>query len=242
MWRALVLVVLAVLLPATPAAARDTPRVASFERLGVWEFDGVDGDGDTGSLALVSTGEAFDGWCSAWAWTPGGSGNRFARGTFDVRWEEGADVWYGAAFYLPPEFYEALDGQVEVLRWDNWSLDGRTRDQGGLAILPDGRWALMRKSAGAEEQELLTEPIAPPAPHSWHRVEIHQRLAADATALNELWIDGERVAMSRERNWYGRPVTAVRAGIVAINAEQQRQPLGLGLDLVGVGTNRWSVP
>jgi hypothetical protein len=239
---ALVLGVLAV----TPVTARTSaagPReagernVASLERRGLGEFDSVDSRAGIGRVRR-ERGRAYDGRHAARAQTPGGSGNRFARGTFAVRWEAGADVWYGAAFFIPRGFYGALGGQVEVLRWDNWALARRTQDQGGVVVLPDGRWALLRKSAGVEEQALVTRPVASPAAGRWHWVEVRQRLAGDATARNELWIDGERVAASREPNWYGRPVTAVRAGIVAVTAERQRDRLSLWFDRVVVAPRR----
>ena len=231
-------VVLAVVPLAGAAGPREgqVPRIASMETRGLG-FESVDSTPGVGTVTR-QTRRAYDGTHSARAHTPPGRRNRFARGTFDVSWGAGDEVWYGAAFFLPSGFYSRLQGQVEVLRWDNWALAGRTQDQGGVAILPDGRWALVRKSAGVEEQWLVTEPVAPVETGRWHWVEVHQRLAADASAVNELWVDGVRVAASREANWYGRPVTALRMGIVALAATRQRLGLTLFVDRASVSPRR----
>jgi hypothetical protein len=222
-------VALALLSAPAPSAVPVKPRVASLETAGFKEFDGVDSTPGVGRVTRVES-RAYDGDHAARAETPRGPGNHFARAAFDVRWDAGDDVWYGGAFFLPRRFYADQQGQVAILRWDNWALEDRTQDQGGLVILADGRWALMANSVEENRQVLLTEPVEPPAPGRWHWVEVRQRLAAGGGARNELWLDGERVSASQSANWQGRPVTKLRFGIVAVHEGYQVQPLRLWFD------------
>jgi hypothetical protein len=228
---------LALLSAADPSAVSVEPRVASLETAGLAEFDGVDSTPGVGRVRRVGS-RAYDGHHAAQARTPRGPGNHFARAAFDVRWEAGDDVWYGGAFCLPHRFYVRQQGQVAVLRWDNWALENRTQDQGGVVVLADGRWALVDTSVEEDGQALLTEPVTRPAPGRWHWVQVRQRLAAGGGARNELWLDGERVSASRTANWHGRPVTKLRFGIVAVRAGHQVRPLRLWFDRATVSPRR----
>jgi hypothetical protein len=220
----------AVLLSAVaPSAPPAEPRVASLELPIAEEFDGVESAPGVGHVRRVRWC-AYDGAHAAAARTAAGPDNHFARAAFDVRWEGGDDVWYAAAFFVPRGLYARQQGQVEILRWDNWALKRRTQDQGGVVILADGRWALFAKRADGDDQVLLTEPVARPAPGRWHWVEVRQRLAEDGRARNELWLDRARVSASRRANWRGRPVTKLRVGIVAVRAGHQVRPLRLWFD------------
>jgi hypothetical protein len=228
---------LALLSAAALSAVQVEPRVASLETAGFTEFDGVDSTPGVGRIRRVGS-RAYDGHHAAQARTPRGRGNHFARAAFDVRWEARDDVWYGGAFFLPRRFYARQQGQVAVLRWDNWALEHRTQDQGGVMILADGRWALVTQRVEEEGQVLLTEPVEPLAPCRWHWVQVRQRLAADGGARNELWLDAELVSASRRANWHGRPVTKLRFGIVAVRAGHQVRPLRLWFDRATVSPRR----
>jgi hypothetical protein len=228
---------LAVLSAAAPSAAPVERRVASLETAGFTEFDGVDSTPGVGRLRRVRS-RAYDGHHAAQARTPRGSGNHFARAAFDVRWEAGDDVWYGGAFCLPRGFYARQQGQVALLRWDNWALENRTQDQGGVVILADGRWALADTSTEEDGQALLTAPVRRPAAGRWHWVQVRQRLARSGAARNELWLDGDRVSASQTGNWHGRPVTKLRFGIVAVRAGHQLRRLRLWFDRATVSPRR----
>jgi hypothetical protein len=228
---------LTVLSAAAPSAAPVERRVASLEAAGFAEFDSVDSTPGVGRLSRVRS-RAYDGHHAARARTPRGPGNHFARAAFDGRWEAGDDVWYGGAFCLPHGFYARQQGQIAVLRWDNWALENRTQDQAGVIILADGRWALVDTSAAEDGQALLTEPVKRLAPGRWHWVQVRQRLAAGGGARNELWLDGKRVSASRTANWHGRPVTKLRFGIVAVHAGLQLRPLRLWFDRATVSPRR----
>jgi len=229
---------LALLSPAALSAPPAEPRVASLETPGFEEFDGIDSAPGVGRVRRLGS-RAYDGDHAAQARTPRGPRNHFARAAFDVGWEGGDDVSYGAAFFAPYGFYARQQGQVALLRWDNFALENRTQDQGGVVVLADGRWALAAKRAEEDGQVLLTEPVERPSPGRWHWVEVRQRLAAaDGEARNELWLDGERVSASQTANWFGRPVTKLRFGIVAVRAGYQVRPLRLWFDRAAVSPRR----
>ena len=228
---------LALLSHAPVASPPAKPRIASLEAPGFGEFDGVNSAPGVGRVRRVAS-RAYDGSHSARARTPRGRGNHFARAAYDVRWEAGDDVWYGGAFFLPRGFYARQQGQAEILRWDNWGLEQRTQDQGGVAVLWDGRLALVAKHAEEDGQALLTEPVKRLSTGRWHWVEVRQRLAAGDRARNELWLDGERVAASARANWFGRPATTLRFGIVAVRAGHQLRPLRLWFDRATLSPRR----
>jgi hypothetical protein len=206
-------------------------RYATMETDDFSQFHSINSNSSQGWLSIDST-RAYEGSRSARATTPAGTGTtKFARGIWVVSWGRGTDVWYGAAFYLPSDFYSRQQGDVDILRWDNWTLEQRSQDQSGLTILWDHRLALLRKNLDSGDYTMLTNPIAPLSTGAWHLVEVHQRLSSDsASALNELYVDGSLVASSTTENWYGREVTALRVGIVATNDQAQMNGLKLRFD------------
>ncbi|MCW3016274.1 MAG: hypothetical protein JWO02_3366 [Solirubrobacterales bacterium] len=166
-----------------------------------------------------------------------GHGNAYSRGLFDVRWSDGDDVWYGAAYLLPDRFFSAMQGEVDILRWDDFPGDRVTTNRSGIAIFEgDHRAHLLRQRLGVEQQT-LAPPFDLPA-NRWFWLEVHQHLSTGRDALSEVFIDGKRVATSTERNSYGRQVRRVRYGIVAVDAQRQRRRLTLWFDRATVGTRR----
>jgi len=217
-----------------PARLPKIVRLATMETSGFDQFDEIN-SGAAGTLAIDGS-RAYQGSKSAHAITPASTGHtKFARGIWRVNWVGGRDVWYGAAFYLSSDFYARMQGEVDVLRWDNWSLEQRSQDQGGVTVLSDGRWVLVLRNLDQGSELHLTTPIRPLSTGAWHWIEVHQRLSrAGARALNELWIDGTRRASSRRPNWHGRTVTALRVGIVATNDSAQANPLELWFDRASI--------
>ncbi len=217
----------------SPAHAAVVDRSAAISARGLADFDQL--NTALGTLQPSAT-HAFRGERSARARITGG-GNGYSRGIFNVDWADGEDVWYGAAFYLPPGFRAAQQGQVDLLRWDNWVLDPDTTDRSGVVLWrSDGRAHLVRQRLGVEEVTIAPTFAIPEG--RWVVLEVHQRLSSDRGALNEVFLDGRLVARSRSANTYGRPIQRLRAGIVATDAARQRKPLTLWFDRVTIRRGR----
>ncbi len=221
-------------LPApTPVSAAVIDRSASIGGSGLQEFD--QRGAQLGALQTSRT-RAYDGRHSVRA-TVTGNGNAYSRGIFDVDWGDGDDVWYGTAIYLPRGFHAALQGQVDLLRWDNWVTDPTTTDRSGIVIWrSDRRVHLIRQRLGVEEQTIAPTFRLPEGRWVW--LEVHQRLSRGAGALNEVFLDGRLVTRSRTANTYGRRIERLRAGIVATDAVRQQRPLSLWFDRVTIRRGR----
>jgi hypothetical protein len=159
--------------------------------------------------------------------------NKYARAAADdIDWGQGTDVWYGGAFYLAKGFYDAQQGEIDLLRWDNFEVDRSSTDRGGVVLYggdETGNAYLMRARLGGEQDELIG-PFRL-AEEEWHWIEVHQRFSAGSTDdLSELFVDGERIGRTKQPNWYGRPITAIRFGLVATGGARQERPLSLWFD------------
>jgi hypothetical protein len=187
-----------------------------------------------GTLSL-SEAHVFDGGPSAHATYEGNGENGYARGIWNVNWQDGEDVWFGAAYYLPVGFLGNVQGQVDLVRWDNWSLYPSEADWGGVSIYgSDHRARLLRFGAGRPSDTLVGPTTLPEG--RWFTLEVHQvRSSQSGSALSELYVDGKLVGRSTAPNTYGRPATRVRFGLVAIAAGTQTKPLELNFDDAAVG-------
>jgi hypothetical protein len=187
-----------------------------------------------GTLSL-NEAQVFDGRASARASYEGNGENGYARGIWNVNWQDGEDVWFGAAYYLPVGFLASVQGQVDLMRWDNWSLYPNEADWGGVSIYgSDHRARLLRFGAGRPNDTLVGPTTLPEG--RWFTLEVHQiRSSQSGSALSELYVDGKLVGKSTAPNTYGRPATRVRFGIVAIAAGTQTKPLQLNFDDAAVG-------
>jgi hypothetical protein len=187
-----------------------------------------------GTLSL-SEARVFDGRASAHATYEGNGENGYARGIWNVNWQDGEDVWFGAAYYLPVGFLGNVQGQVDLVRWDNWSLYPSEADWGGVSIYgSDHRARLLRFGAGRSNDTLVGPTTLPEG--RWFTLEVHQiRSSQSGSALSELYVDGTLVGRSTAPNTYGRPATRVRFGLVAIAAGTQTKPLELNFDDAAVG-------
>jgi hypothetical protein len=187
-----------------------------------------------GTLSL-SESRVFNGTASARASYEGNGENGYARGIWNVNWQDGEEVWFGAAYYLPVGFLANVQGQVDLMRWDNWSLYPSEADWGGVSIYgSDHRARLLRFGAGRPNDTLAGPTTLPEG--RWFTLEVHQiRSSQSGSALSELYLDGNLVGRSTAANTYGRPATRVRFGIVAIAAGTQTKPLELNFDDVAVG-------
>jgi hypothetical protein len=233
-WRLLGLCLAAAMaLTVAPAAATAAveSHSASLESGKFEEFSQT--NVEEGSLALTNA-RASDGSASAHATYAGGGANGYSRGIWDVQWEEGEDVWFGGAYYLPIGFHASIEGQVDLLRWDNWASHPSDTDWGGVSIYGSDRRARLLRFGAGRPNDTLVGPLQLPEGR-WFRLEVHQRLSRDSGALSELYVDGALVGSSTAPNTYGRPVERIRYGIVAIASEEQEKPLELWFDQATAG-------
>lgn len=167
--------------------------------------------------------------------TYSGTGNGYARGVWNVDWQPGETVGYGAYFYLPAGFHAAMQGQVSLLRWDNFgAYPTSDNDKGGIAIFGSDRKAYLVRTRDTQGQDQLVGPFTLPEGR-WFELEVVQRFSTNEP-YSEVYRDGELVGASSAPNFYGRPIDRLRVGIVAIDAERQRNPLTLYFD------EAWSEP
>jgi hypothetical protein len=183
-----------------------------------------------------SSTNVFSGNYSARATYDGSGENGYTRGIWNVNWQDGEDVWFGAAYYLPTGFHANIQGQVDLMRWDNWSTNPNDTDWGGVSIYgSDHRARLLRFGAG-RPNDTLVGPFDLPEGR-WFTLEVHQRRSATSgSALSEVYVDGKLIGSSTAANTYGRAATRVRYGIVAIAAGSQKKPLELSFDSASAGT------
>lgn len=229
-----ILTALAALTFASPALGAVTAEQALLENGTFAEFDQV----NTAAGKLTNTTQsAYEGRRSASATYDGGGANGYSRGLWETNWANGEDVWYGAAYYLPSGFKANMQGQVDLLRWDNYSVDPNQTDRSGVVIYGSSKRAyLVRARLGVEQVELVGPFDLPEG--RWFHLEVHQKLSGGSGAVSEVYLDGKRVGSSTKANSYGRPVTRVRYGLVAMAAGAQKKPLSLLFDKATVGTRQ----
>jgi hypothetical protein len=183
---------------------------------------------DRGALGINSL-RTYDGTASAHATYEGNGGNGYARGIWNVNWQDGEDVWFGAAYYLPVGFVPHIQGQVDLMRWDNWLSHPSDTDWGGVSIYGSDHHARLVRFGAGRSNDTLVGPTTLPEGR-WFTLEVHERLSAGAGALSELYVDGKLVGKSSRPNTYGRPIERIRYGIVAIAEGAQTKPLELWFD------------
>lgn len=226
------LVALPFFIASVPAQAEVAPVLAATK---LDRFDQLNFQAGT---LLPATGGGYTGPTSFVA-TFGGQGNGYARGIFNVSWGSGDDVWYRAAYKLPKGFKAAMQGQVALLRWDNYISHPVDTDHGGVVIYgSDKRARLVTERLNGQKQYELTPQFDVPEGR-WFLLEVHQRFSAtDGRAINEVFLDGKRMNRSTKANLpRGRRVERIRYGLVAIDAGKQRKPLKLRFDDAAVAAS-----
>lgn len=219
----------------TQPVASSLPIAAAHLETGDFsEFDAPDvADGEL----LNATGHAYDGRRSGRATYCGGGDNGYARGVFGVDVRPGQNLWYGVALMLPPGFRQSLQGEVDLLRWDNFGLFGQGGDYGGVVVYGSDRRARLLRGRYAGKGNSLVGAFDLPEGR-WFWLEVHQRLSIGVGARNEVFIDGRRIAASRAPNSFGRPIDRVRYGIVAIHAGRQTRNVTVEFDRAAVSGRR----
>ncbi len=206
-------------------------RSAGLESRAFDEFDQA--SRTTGTL-VTDEQRAYEGAVSARATYGGGGANGYARGVWSVSWAEGDEVWYSSAFFLPSGFKAAMQGQIDLLRWDDWPSNRSDAEWGGLVIYgSDKRLRLKRFNAAGTADTTLVGPIDMPEGR-WVHLEVHQRLSRQAP-LSELYLDGQLAGRSTAVNTSGRPIERLRVGLVAMASGKQINPLTLWFDRAAFG-------
>jgi Bacterial Ig-like domain len=222
-----------------PTAADAETRHANLENGSFSEFDQTNAVG--GVLENIGT-RAYEGNRSAHATYAGGGSNAYSRGIWNVSWQDGDDVRYGAAYYLPAGFKSSMEGQVDLVRWDNWATDPTTTEKGGVVIYgSDKRARLVRIKQGVEQVALSPAFDLPEG--RWFSVEVRQRLSS-SSGLNEVYVDGNRISSTTTKNMYGHAVNRIRYGLVATAGSAQTKPLEMWFDraVASSGTPRITSP
>src|SRR5690606_31407720 len=119
----------------------------------------------------------YQGSGAARAYIPGG-GNAYSRGIFNVNWRDGDEIWFGAAFYLPEGFLSKVQGQVDLLRWDNWATYGDVNDKSAVTIQRSDHRARMVRIRQTVGQNWLGEDTFALPEGRWFWLEMHQKLSS----------------------------------------------------------------
>jgi hypothetical protein len=213
------------------ALAEVDPLSATLDNGSFGEFSQT--NVDEGTLSLTDE-RYYDGGLSARATYDGEGENGYSRGIWNVEWNDGEDVWFGAAYFLPVGFHSNIQGQVDLLRWDNWESHPDDTDWGGVGIYGSDRRARVLLMGAGRDSDVVVSPFRLPEGR-WFTLEVHQRLSAGAGALSEVYLDGALVGRSEKPNTYGRKIERIRYGIVAIAEGEQRKPLDLWFDRATAG-------
>jgi uncharacterized repeat protein (TIGR02543 family) len=198
---------------------------AGLELGDLLEFQQASATSNT-SLSATLT-EHFAGIWGARASFNGGSSNAYARGIFEPDWQPGETVCYSAAFKLPAGFYSAQQGQVSIMRWDNFPLLNPAEDTGGIAIYSDHVARLFREPSSGGQTALGSLGQLPEG--TWHTLSVVQVLST-ASPRSTVQLDGVTVIDTTAQNSFGRAIDRIRFGLVAIDAGTQTNPLTVYFD------------
>ena len=107
-----------------------------------------------------------------------------------------------------------------------------------MTIRWDGKLGMLFKNLDTGEYTNLVDPVEPLSAGRWHWIDVRQRFGGDGEALNELWVDGQKVGSSTRHNWLGRAVTHHRIGLVAESSTRQSNSLDLWFDRAYIANQR----
>ena len=184
-----------------------------------------------GDLRVI-TSRAYDGRRSVRArWLGGSHGAQ--RVWKDTDWSTGSNVWYGMAVFVPLSTDYCY---WNPLRWDNYSVYEGDGDVGGLTV-EQNQIKLMRGTYADDDEDTIVH--GGPLPKGrWVWLEVHQKFSPHhGQALNELYVDGVRKGYSTAANTYGRRITDLRAGAVAV-ADECSSPNAIDFDRVTISNRR----
>jgi arylsulfatase A-like enzyme len=136
--------------------------------------------------------------------------------------------YFGAAFYLPSDFYSKQTGYIELFRWDNVDTLGGSADKGAIAIFADHHARLVFGPADAGEGgvQVIGQPFDIPA-GQWADIYVHQRLRgaaqppANRAGINDVYLNGQRVVNGGDvQNSGGNGYDRLLFGLVHNDATQ----------------------
>lgn len=180
----------------------------------------------------------YEGNYSAKASFSGGTENAYARCVVTTSWVTGDEVWYGGAFFLPSGFTQSMQNQVDLMRWDNFSLNNTSQDWGGIIIQNSDKQARLKRFNASGDYTDISTPFTFPE-NRWVWVEVHQKFSpTNGQAINEVYLDGVLQSSSTTANTYGREITRIRYGLVAIGAGSQTNPLNLWVDRATISSSK----
>ena len=159
-------------------------------------------------------------WSAHAATTTGGAGqNRWAYGRIGgpnkpIRWKNGDDAWYGAAFKLNADFLPSA-GTIQLMRWN---APASTPDFSGVAYRPaSDSFELVRRDPTTGSLSSISPTFSLPTGR-WFWLEVHQKLGESSAdqPVNEVFLDGALVATSANANKApgGTSVESVSYGLV----------------------------
>jgi hypothetical protein len=226
-------VLVAITLVFLPGVSQGAEQMSwiGFESGSLSRFDSID---TSSGLVELTNERVYSGDYSARASYDGGGARGQAAVGVNVSWGLGDDVWYSAAIYLPVGFKQNQETQTDLIRWDNWPTFQDLGDYGGIVINAGDHRARLVKGTFLGSQDNVAGPFDVPEGR-WFNLEVHQRFGL-LDALNEVYMDGQRVASSTAPNSYGRSAERVLYGLAGI---RQSKPAELWLDRVVTGL-RWS--
>jgi hypothetical protein len=186
------------------------------------EYDPAAGGGPGGYYISQGT-HAYQGMYNGYAQNVG-TGQVAHRG-FTVDARNGNERYYGGAFYFRPGTFANQQARIDIMRWDNKDTYGTGADYGGIALYADHRARLMRGKVTGDPAVQIGDSL-PLREGCWNWIVVHQKLsdklANDSKhAINEVFVNGDRLIDSDQPNSYGRPATAVHYGMPYVDAAQQ---------------------
>ena len=184
-----------------------------------------------GTLTAVSRRYAADAHTFAATYSGAGA-TGIARGSFDVGWKPGQTVAYGAAFYLPPGFHTATEGQQALVIWDSFPGMGGRYFEGGVVVdYSDNSAYLVTDtiSGPTVTQQVLAGPLPLPIGH-WFTLQVRQRLGSGSSAHSMVYENGRLVAYSRGPNFSGKQINHVGFGIVGLSGDAQQGQVSIEFD------------
>jgi murein DD-endopeptidase MepM/ murein hydrolase activator NlpD len=190
-----------------------------------------------GTFAPVSDRYGSDTQTFAASYSGSGTSGE-AQGTFNVHWHPRQSVAYGAAFYLPPNFHAATQGQQALIRWDTKPGSGGRFFEGGVVVdySDNAAYLVGATVAGASvSQRVLAGPFSLPV-GSWFTLQVRQLLGSGAAAFSEVYENGKLVATSRAPNFPGWQVHHVRYGIVQLSGGAEQGSVSMEFDQATAGT------
>jgi hypothetical protein len=187
------------------------------------QFDAV----STANGSVTTTGSgtaAFGGSTYGTANITGSGGNGYARGQWEVAWNEGSTYRTEFNLYLPTGFYANQLGAIQLVGWDTYpTLENQMR----LAIWRSDKRARLFLKSNNQDTELTNSFVIPEG--QWVKIAIEQKIS-DTAGWSRVYMNDQLVAQGAGDTKTPYPVTRIRYGLVAIDGSTQTRPLTVHMD------------